>query len=243
MNKKRYMVVCLVLAMTSICSAVEYEGVLKKISGEVHVTNLKGKKLKPDVIDFKVKSGETVSTLNDSRVLIKFTDESTIILNANSSLTVEDPTTIKHNTGNIYYAYRKKPESVINVRLKTAMMGIRGTTFIVSDVKDELSVALKEGILDIKSIGSPFNVYKNKNMDDYKALEKVIASGVESEKLKYETYRNEIKTEFVEYKKNLLLEADTILKFDGNKVMEYKLDSAINDAFVDFQKYAGDLLD
>ncbi len=243
MNKKQYTIICLVLAITSICTAQEYEGILKKISGEVRVTNLQGKKLKPHTLNFKIKCGETVTTLDDGRVLIKFTDESTIILNVNSSLTVENPTTIKHNTGNIYYTYKKKSESVINIRLKTAMMGIRGTTFIVFDSTDKLSVALKEGILDIKSTGDPFNVYKSKKIDSYQMLEKEIASGVESEKKKYEKFKKELNTEFVEYKKNLLLEADTILKFDGNNVMTYTLDRAINNEFIDFENYAGKLLD
>jgi len=57
----------------------------------------------------------------------------------------------------------------INIKTKSAVIGVKGTTFLVDVRGKNIIVFLKEGELDIKSIKGQFKRYQKKQMSEFKA--------------------------------------------------------------------------
>lgn len=240
---KKYLLVyvLIVIFMSPEVFANEYWGRIVKFSGPVHVIGAKGEKRTLEENRYKVKNGQSVYTGKKGNVVIKFSDGGIVILNQNSRFKVIKPNLYSHLKGKIYYAFKKmmtKKKKMI--RSKTAVIGVRGTTFIINDDEKTQNVALKEGNLNIESLGPAFEVRRKKVRDEFDDFKESMYQDIESEKKEYEAYVSETKKEFIEYKKAFVLQENYQISIYKSKVEQKKLDDVVLKEFDYFEDYAGE---
>jgi len=119
-------------------------------------------------------------------------------LDEKSSIHFTSVTDAEQKSGKIFYQITSR-DSKNSLKVKTpfAIIGIKGTTFIVNATEDA-SVTLKEGLIGIKSIKEEFNLYRQK---------------IEEE---FNNYTSKQESEFQKYKKaqNKYQEVQTTKEFD-----------------------------
>jgi hypothetical protein len=124
---------------------------------------------------------------------------------------------------------------------------VRGTTFIVYADASGNGVALQEGRLNIESPGEEYELHIRREQDEFAAFKQEAQEKTEEMNREFDSYKNQIKREFVEYRKSFTLDANRVIRFNGNRVDLTSMDSAdnaeISAAFGDFEQEAGELLE
>ena len=224
--------------------ADDFRARIVKVQGEVYVVNPEGERRSPEKTQFLVNQKDTVVTRKGGKAVVQFDDGAMSVLDEKSSLRVEQSGWISQLGGKVYYIFRKvfgkkEPKKVTT---KFATIGIRGTSFIVY-ADDEESVALKDGKLNIESPGEAYEIRKQKQAEDFSAFKQQMREREEALQQEYKDYRKNIKQEFVEYKKSFDLEANRVIRFDGNRVDEEDLSADMHTEFNDFEAFASDYID
>ncbi len=135
------------------------DGALKKLQVE------EGEHLNP---------GDIVMTYRHASVMLELINGSRIVLDEKAILRFAQSDMIQQRGGAIYYEITKRDaKNSLKVRTPFAIIGIKGTTFIIN-ADDNPNIALKEGIVNIKSIKDKFELYREraqKKVDNYRAKE------------------------------------------------------------------------
>jgi hypothetical protein len=216
-----------------------------KSEGKLTVSDAGGKNKKNAKIKDTLQPANIVSTGNDGRAVIRVGDTGYIVLEKNS--TVEINTVNDHAgffrqlSGIIYYAVNSinKKDRTLEVRIKTATMGIRGTRFIVTDVPDRNEVGMRKGTLSVSSPGDEFEIHKKSEQDEFEALKRESEAAINEEKRQFEKYKEDTQHEFVEYKKEFALDMDRMVSFNGKRVDDKPLSGDSKKDMESLEEYAG----
>ena len=148
--------------------------------------------------------------------------------------------------GKIYFTFHKVFAAPRHVDAPFSTIGIRGTTFIVYNDKAGGGVALKEGRLELESPGKDYELHISRELKDFEDFKKQQQEASQKMQNEFDEYKKQIKHEFVEYRKSFVLQANRVVRFNGNRVDETSMDTADNAAvsadFGDFEQEAGELL-
>lgn len=234
----------LLVSASMSASAEEFKGRIVNIDGDVYVLDSKGKERKPEKSQFLVRNDETVVTKKGSRAVVQFNDGALTVLNEKSSVRVEQSGWFSHLGGKVYYLFRKVLGKEKPKKVKTGFttIGIRGTTFIVTDDHSGQHVALQEGKINVESLDDDYEIHKPK-ADDFESFKQQMKDRQEALHKEYTSYKQQLKKEFVEYKKSFDLEANNMLSFSGNRVDQSELSSTVIEEFDEFSNYAKDYVD
>jgi hypothetical protein len=144
-------------------------------------------------------------------------------------------------SGIIYYAVNSinKKDRTLEVRIKTATMGIRGTRFIVTDVPDRNEVGMRKGTLSVSSPGDEFEIHKKSEQDEFEALKRESEAAINEEKRQFEKYKEDTQHEFVEYKKEFALDTNRMVSFNGKRVDDKPLSGDSKKDMESLEDYAG----
>ena len=224
--------------------ADDFRGRIVKVQGEVYVVDNKGNKRSPEKSQFLVKANEKVVTRKGSKAVIQFNDGALSVVNEKSQIKVEKSGWLSHLSGKIYYLFRKVSgkEKARKVKTGFTTIGIRGTSFIVYDEGNEKQVALEEGRLNLESNDKPYEIHKQKPVDDFESFKKQMQQRSEAVNQEYNEYKDKISKDFVEYKKSFDLEANHVISFSGNRVDETEMPNSTKEEFDDFSSYAKDYI-
>ena len=171
-NKKfiTFMLCAFVFLQSSVLMAEQkgFRGKVLKFNGDVEVTNEKGEKRVIKEKDEPLSENDTIETKEGGRVVVQFDDGALSVLDEKSRLRVEKTSWFSYLGGKVYFTFKKVFGEPRRVRTRAATIGVRGTTFIISESEDKNgeSVALKEGLLDVESTGPAFEIHKKKDMDE-----------------------------------------------------------------------------
>jgi hypothetical protein len=232
------------ILQSGLCHAEEARGTILKTSGVVKITNAQGEARDVTGADIVVHEMDTVSTSADSQAVVRFNDGALSVLDEKSSLQVEKKNWLSHLGGKIYFTFRKVfGEEDRQVKAKFSTIGIRGTTFIVTDNEDTQSVSLKEGQLELESSGDDYEIHHHKPVDDFEAFKQQAVDAQNVMRKEYEDYKQQTMKEFVEYKKSFTLQANHVIRFDGNRVDETEMGEKEQENFSDFESVAGEILE
>lgn len=87
-----------------------------------------------------------------------------------------------------------------------------------------VSVALEDGVVDVKSTQGPMGLYREKvvksQAEDFEAFKRQIADGVKKEQEAFEKYKEQTQREFVGYVESVTMKAGTELVISGNTAVE-----------------------
>lgn len=221
----------------------EFRARIVKIQGEVYVINDRGEQRTPEKTKFLVNKMETVVTRDDAKAVVQFDDGAMSVLDEKSSLRVEQSGWLSQLSGRAYYIFRKvfgQKQAPKKVKTKFATIGIRGTTFIVSADENAQGVALQDGKLNIESPSGDYAIHRQQQADDFDSFKQQLQDQQQALQSEYDDYKKNIEKEFVEYKKSFDLEANRVVEFDGNRVRESALSAELQQAFEEFEAFAGD---
>lgn len=231
------------LLQSGLSHAEEVRGTILKTSGVVKIINAQGEAREVSGADIVVHEMDTVSTSEGGQAVLQFNDGVLSVLDESSILRVEKKNWLSHVGGKIYFTFRKVFGEDRQVKAKFSTIGIRGTTFIVYANEDGEGVALQEGELEIESPGEDYEIHRQKPVDDFEAFKQQARDGQAVMKQEYEAYKKKTMEEFIEYKKNFTLQANHVIRFDGNRVDETVMGEKEQASFSNFETVAGEMLE
>jgi hypothetical protein len=164
-------------------------------------------------------------------------------MDQDSRIRVEKTGWLSHLGGKIYFTFRKIFGDSRQVKTRFATLGIRGTTFIVTDDDSGQSVALAEGLLDIQAPGAAFEIHRQRQQDQFRSYKQQAQRQQQAEQRQFDDYKQQLQRDFVEFKKSFNLQPNHVVRFDGNRVEQALIDDDIQAEFEYFEAIAGDLLD
>ena len=204
------------MAVTAFAASL---GVVQKVEGIVkvkHKDSIRKSKVK---VGDAILPGDIISTYRKSHAVLKLEDNSTVALGERSVIRFEDALHLAQDGGKVYYKITSKDvKNKLKIKTDFAIIGIKGTTFIVAADVNNSYVALKEGLVGIASIKEEFQLYKKKVLDAYNAFVKQQEEGFKRYKQQQEEY-------VVTMTKEFDLEAGRIVSFSGEKAIEDPLAS------------------
>jgi len=174
--------------------------------------------------------GDLVMTYNESYVRIVLEDNSTLIVDADSLLSFTQESVVSQSQGKVYYKITsKKATQPMQVRTDFAIIGIKGTTFIVKS-DDEKALLLQEGRVGISSIEKEFMLYRKKVQAEFEAYKAKEDKAFEEYKNAMDAYEKPQKSAAFD------LEEQNTLSFDDNVVKESAFTQDHNEEFLYFEK-------
>lgn len=115
-----------------------------------------------DTLPYRVSDGTRVETASESRARILLDDESEINLASGTELLIDAPTGERRGSaafellgGTLRALVKKRPEGMERWRMKVnnAVMGVRGTEFLVEANRDHARLCAFDGVVDIELAG------------------------------------------------------------------------------------------
>ncbi len=230
------------LLVSAGANADAFRGRIVKAKGEVHIIDQQGRQHKLEESRFRVRERDTIVTTENGAAVVRFNDGSMSVMREKSRLRVEKTNWLSHIGGKIYFTFRKVFGEPKRVRTRFATIGVRGTTFIVTDENDMQGVALKEGQVEVESPQGEYEIHRQKEMDEFEAFRQQMAQQQQQLADEFAQYKQQIQQEFVEYKKQFVLQANRVIRFDGKRVDETAMTEQDRQEFASFEAIAGDML-
>lgn len=231
-----------VLLQSNLVQAEEVRGRVLKTSGVVKIINAQGEERQAKGGEIVVHEMDTITTSEGAQAVVKFNDGALSVLDESSSLKVEKTNWLSHLGGKIYFTFRKVFSGSRKVKTSFSTIGIRGTTFIVLDNEEGESVALQEGNLELESSGDDYEIHRQKPADDFEAFKRQAQEGRVALQKEFQDYKKKTMEEFVEYKKTFSLQANHVIRFDGNRVDQTEMGGKEEESFSNFEAVAGEML-
>jgi len=178
----------------------------------------------------EINSGDMIMTYSNASAVIKLVDGSQVILDAKSTIHFKSPTDTEQLEGKIYYNITSRSaKNRLNIKTPFAIIGIKGTTFVVNATKNQ-SVTLKEGLIGIKSIKEEFNLYRKAVEEEFNKYMASQMSEFEKFKNKQNRYAPPIKTKAFD------LQAGNRISFSDKRVNEDEWNKEDDKEFEYFEK-------
>ena len=240
-------VVCLFFVLQSSVLLAEqnkYRGKVLKFSGDVEVVNASGEKRLVKNTDEALNEMDTIVTKNGASIVVQFDDGVLSVLDEKSRLRVEKTSWFSYLGGKVYFTFKKIFGEPRRVKTRAATIGVRGTTFIISENEKQNgeTVALKEGLLQIESTGPAFEIHRKKIIDEFTQFKQQRQQEKQAMQNEFEQYKQQTRQEFVEYRRQFTLQPNRVINLSGYRVDETLMSEAIKADFESFESEAEDLI-
>ena len=241
-------VICLLVLFLSTASMAEQpepRGKVLRLNGEVEVIDAKGEKRVIKNADEPLNEMDTIVTKKDARIVVRFNDGTLSVLDEKSRLRVEKTSWVSYLGGKVYFTFKKVfGEDRRMVKTRAASIGVRGTTFIISEneAQNGESVALKEGLLQIESNGPAFEIHKQRILDEFEQFKLEQQRQRQQLQDDFEQYKQQAMREFVEYRREFTLRPNRVNNLSGYRVDEAEMTATDQADFESFETDAEDLI-
>ena len=222
----------------------KYRGKVLKINGEVEIVNAKGEKRLIKKVDEPLNEMDTMVTKKGAHIVVQFNDGALSVLDEKSRLRVEKTSWFSYLGGKVYFSFKKIFGEPRRVKTRAATIGIRGTTFIISENEKQNgeTVALKEGLLQIVSTGPAFEVHKEKIIDEFTQFKQQRQQEKQAMQSEFEQYKQQTRQELVEYRRQFTLQPNRVVNLSGYRVDETAMSEANKADFESFESKAEELI-
>ncbi len=196
-----------------------------------HDGSIKKMKIAPG---FELTRGDTILTYKSAKVVLTMEDKTKIVINEYAKLKLLSQDRYDQEGGRVYFKVTKrKGASGLKVSTPFAIIGVKGTEFVVTNTEKEKALALNEGLVGVDSPDDkPFaKVDKDK-------VDQQLAGSPQAVNAEFEAYKKQIMAEFTEYVKSFDLHPGKKLTFDGHTVMESSQDDSDSQMFKTFMSDA-----
>ena len=183
------------------------------------------------VLGTEVNSGDLLMTSQKSVVKIELSDASVLVLAQQSSVLFNSLKALDQKKGKVLYKITSRnAKNSLKVKTPFAIIGIKGTTFIVNAQEKNSYVTLKEGLIGIASLKKEFALYRQKREREFDTYRSQQQSKFE----KFKNAQNEY--EKVEYTKIFDLNKGHRVFFGNASVKEDVMDDTAESEFAFFEK-------
>lgn len=242
-----HFIVCLAITFQSSALMSEqnkYRGKVLKFSGDVEIVNVKGEKRFIKKADEPLNEMDTIVTKKGASSVVQFNDGVLSVLDEKSRLRVEKTSWFSYLGGKVYFTFNKIFGEPRRVKTRAATIGVRGTTFIISENEKQNgeTVALKEGLLQIESTGPAFEIHQKKIIDEFTQFKQQRQQEKQAMQNEYEQYKQQTRQEFVEYRRQFTLHPNRVINLSGYRLDETAMSEANKADFESFESAAEDLI-
>lgn len=217
-------------SLFSVLLAAATIGNVEKVVGSVKVKSEGSFKKSKIGSGHQLKEGDLVSTSKSGSAVINLTDGSSVVLSASSSIHFPALSSAEQVEGKIYYKITSRDaKNALKVKTPFAIIGIKGTTFVINSDEGKEGVALKEGLIGVQSLKEEFALYRKEVLAQYNAY-------VSEQMSEFEKYKNGGKKPEPEMTKQFDLKAGNVISFNGNEVKESAWNEKDDAEFAAFEK-------
>jgi hypothetical protein len=230
-------------SVVTLLSAGEIVGNVSLVDGNVKVKSENSIKKTKAIIGLEIHSGDLISSSKNAHIKLTLIDKSVLILDELSTLHFYSIKHAQQLEGNILYKITSRDaKNSLKVETPFAIIGIKGTTFIVNTTDDKKAISLKEGLIGIESIKEEFKLYRkemNEAFNKFKDSQDIEAKKQQdlSDFEKFKKGVKDTKTTKIEPEltNSFDLKAGNSVSFDANIVKESSLDTQVEDEFNYFE--------
>ncbi len=231
----RLLFISIFVAFFTLLNAATVIGSVENTKGTVKVKSEGSFKKSKVKKGSEIKEGDLVITSKRASAVIKLSDGSTVILDASSSIHFPSIKNAEQKSGKIFYKITSRDaKNSLKIKTPFAIIGIKGTTFIVNTNKGKEAVALKEGLIGIASIKEQFALYRKDVMAKYNNY-------VNDQMSEFEKYKRGQQEPKPEMTKEFDLKQGNIVSFSANKVKETAWAENNDKDFAAFEKQMMDI--
>lgn len=209
---RQFFISVLMVVFTTL-SASSAVGTVVKVDGVVKVKSENSIKSSNVKMGMEIKRGDLLTSVKSSNAVLKLVDGSMLVLGVNSAILFAIDSNIEQKAGKIYYKITSRDAgNSIKVKTPFAIIGIKGTTFMV-DTTENASVVLKEGLIGVTSIKEEFELYR-------KGVQKQFDDFVNQKEADFKKFKDEQTSGVAEITKEFDLQAGNSISFSKNIVNE-----------------------
>ncbi|MFC3149682.1 FecR domain-containing protein [Litoribrevibacter euphylliae] len=186
-----------------------------------------------------LKAQDILRTKRNSQAVVQLIDGSTIVLQEQTSLHLKGLQSLSLEEGTVLFDIRKRGKSKgLQVATKTAVIGVKGTQFLVKDEDNQVDVYLNEGNVEINPIEGSFKHYKAVSTESFNDYSQQMMEEFQKEKEKMHQGIEDMKREFVEYLNSFDMKAGTAVSISGDELTSYPMPDHYNDLFKELEQQA-----
>lgn len=218
-----------------LAAAVFSSNVLAECPPIAHITAFEGQvSIKPAGKVIKKTPGQTPSPLCAGDEVHTFqgkalltSENDTVTIDNDSVVTIRSSQAMSVDKGKALFDIQKRGTSTgLVVATRLSVIGVKGTRFLVADKESGVSVALDEGVVDVKSTQGTLQHFREateaKMNDSFDEFKQEGTDAINKEKNAFETYKNKTQREFVAYVENVTLNAGSELEIGDGVAIERK---------------------
>lgn len=237
--------VCLFgLMLSGACAAAGDDIEIVKAEGKVTTNDASGKQEKSVGAKSVLPPKNVLTTGPDGRAVVRMGKKGFIVLEKNSKVEIGDSGDhagfLRQLTGMIYYALNKikGDQQGLQVRTRTATIGVRGTRFLIADAEMRNEIGMRKGLVSVTSLEGEFEIHRKSEQDEFEAYKQEARDAIEKEKKSFEEYKAGTEREFIEYKAEFSLGANRMASFDGKRVVDRPLSAESVKDMENIESYA-----
>ena len=235
------------IVMASTCFAADDVIEVVKAEGSVATSDTSGKQENAVASKSVLPPKNILATGPNGRAVVRMGNTGFIVLEKNSKIELGNPKDhagfLRQITGMIYYALNAiKGDQKLEVRTKTATIGVRGTRFLVTDIPDRNEIGMRKGQVSVTSPEGEFEIHRKTEQDEFEAYKQEARDAIAKEKRAFDEYKARTEHEFVEYKREFSLGANRMASFDGKRVVDRPLSAETIKDMESIETYAEEWL-
>ena len=167
-----------------------------------------------------------------SMAFVRLSGVNKLVLMENSILYIEGIDRINFEEGKVIFQIRKRGESRgLKVRVRSVIIGVKGTRFLVSAEGDRIGIYLKEGLLSVRKMVGEFIRYRKKEEEAFEEFRREVEEGIRREREEYEEFKRETEKEFREFVKEFELEPGKAVMIVGSEVRDIEIPPEVEEEF------------
>ena len=181
-------------------------------------------------------AGDTLLTYRNAKVVLTMKDKTKIVVNEYAKLELLSQDEFAQSGGKVFFKVSKRKSGKgLKVKTPFAIIGVKGTQFVVTDSDKDKSLALNEGLVGVDSpTGDKFAVLDKDKLDAAVGS----SGGPNAALAEFEKYKKDLMAEFTEYVKSFDLNPGKKLSFNGTNVTYSSMNDSDNEMFKTFMSDA-----
>ena len=201
-------------------------GKVTKTKGKVlyHENNaVRAKRIEEDNHELFV--SDILRTKKKSKAFLKLADNSRIVLDENSIIQFNGVKQINAEKGIILFDINKQGElKGLKITTKTAVIGVKGTRFIIDAGSDSLKLYMNEGLVNVAAIDDGTFEHHLKSEQSYKEYLKEMFTS-------FSDYKKKQQAEFVEFVKSIDVPENKAISINGSILEDIEIPDHIQEQF------------
>lgn len=243
-----HVIFCLVgLFLANVCFAAEHTIEIVKAEGTVATRDSSGEQERAVAAKSVLLPKNVLTTGSNGRAVVRMGPAGIVVLGNNSKIEIDNSKShagfLRQITGTIYYATNRiEGNQKLEVHTQKAIVGIRGTRFLIVDLPGRNEIDVRKGVLSVTSPEGEFEIHRKAEQEEFEAYKQEGKVAIEKEKKAFDEYQEKIQREFVEYKRQFSLGANRMASFNGEYVDDRPLSAESNKDMESAESYAEEWL-